>query len=102
MTDKNKTKEQEIFERMGRELAALRDLIGHIITDPEYNAVMTRKTCDKLCAAQSRVDAVRSEAETRMTKYIPGWHTETFYPTDRRALGAAIEEFRERMKETIG
>lgn len=92
-------KEQQVFERMGRELAALRDLMGHIITDPEYQAVIPRKAWSKLCSAQSRVDAFRSEAESRMIKYVPDWTTDTFYPSDRQDLEEAINEFRDRMKE---
>ena len=92
-------KEQQIFKRMGRELAALRDLIGSIITDPEYNAVIPRKAWSKLCSAQSRVDTLRSEAEDRMSRYIPDWTTDTFYPSDRRDLEEAINEFRDKMRE---
>lgn len=92
------TKEQQIFERMGR-LAALRDLMGHICTDPEYNAVLPRKALSKMCTAQGRVDALRSEAENRMAKYVPDWTTDTFYPSDRQDLEKVINEFRDKMKE---
>lgn len=91
-------KEQQIFERMGRELAALRDLIGHIITDPKYQAIMTCRAWGGLCAAQARVDSFRSDAESRMARYTPGWDSETFYPRDRRNLNTAIEDFRNRMR----
>lgn len=99
MTSKAKMQDRRTWERMGRELTALRDMMGHIITDPEYQAVMDRQTWNKLCIAQSRVDAVRSEAEGRMALYIPDWTTDTFYPRNREKLEAAIEAFRNSMRE---
>lgn len=95
----NKKRDERIWTRMGRELAALRDLMGHICTDPEYNAVLPCKVLGKMCTAQDHIDKLRSEAENRMAQFIPGWDTDTFYPHDRRDLEAAIEEFRDRMKE---
>jgi len=70
LTDKEKKQDKRIWERMGRELAALHDLITHICADPEYNAVMACTTWRKLCAAQDRVDAMRSEAENRMAQFF--------------------------------
>lgn len=90
---------QQIFERMGRELAALRDLIGRIGTDPEYLSVMTCAKWKKLGRAQTHIDELRSEAESRMARVIPGWTTGVFYPRDRRDLEEAIIEFRDKMKE---
>lgn len=95
----DKKQDKRIWARMGRELAALRDLIGRIGTDPEYLSVMTCKEWKKLGYAQARIDKLRSEAENRMAQFIPGWNTDTFYPLDRQDLEEAVNEFRDRMKE---
>lgn len=101
MTGKKKMQQDKrAWERMGRELAALRDMIGNISTDREYQAIMDRRTLDKLRKAQEWVDKVRSDAESRMALFIPDWDTQTFYPHDRQDLNAAISEFRDRMKKT--
>lgn len=94
MPDKTKMQDKRIWERMGRELAALRDLIGCIITEPEYQAVMDRQTWNKLCIAQERVDTVRGKAEDRMRAAIPGLHLDTFYPRNRKVLELSIAGFR--------
>ena len=98
MTDKKKKQDKRIWERMGRELAALHDLILAIQCDPEYQAVMDRKTWDRLDKLTYHLDVVRGPAENRMAKYVPDWSTRTFYPVDRDAMNAAIAEFRQKMK----
>lgn len=91
--------DKRIWERMGRELAALHDLICHIRTDPEYQAIMDRKTWDRLKKLTYHLCLVREEAENRMARFIPGWSATTFFPRDRENLEAAITAFRNSMKE---
>lgn len=98
MTRRDKQQDKHIWARMGRELAALHDLICDIQCDPEYNAVMDRKAWDRLNSLTHRLDIVRGEAESRMARFIPDWSLRTFYPIDREKLHAAIAEFRNSMK----
>ena len=99
MTDKNKMQDKCIWIRMGRELAALHDLIVDIQCEPDYLAVMDVKTWDKLSKLTWYLDQVRGLAEERMARNVPDWSTRTFYPVDRKDIQAAINEFRQKMKE---
>lgn len=99
MTDKEKMQDPLIWRRMGLELAALHDLMTGILCDPEYNAVMDKKTWSGLAAAINRLDAVRSDAEDRMSRYVPEWSPRIFYPRDRKATNAAGEAFRQKIAE---
>lgn len=99
MTYKEKKEDKRIWERMGRELAALHDLILYIIVDPDYQGVMDRKTWDRLNKLEYYLNIVRGDAENRMARFIPDWTTQTFYPVDRTNLNAAIKAFRDKMKE---
>ena len=98
MTKKEQARDKRIWNRMGRELAALHDLIVKIQCDREYQSVMDRKTWDKLRKLTWYLDQVRSSAEDRMSRYVPDWSTQTFYPSDRGELHAANNEFRRKME----
>lgn len=102
MTDKAKKQDLQIWTRMGRELAALHDLIVHIICDPDYNDVMDKRTWGRLNGLTYHLDTVRSRAEDRMARYVPDWSTRTFYPRDRGDLEAAIQDFRQKMDNGTG
>lgn len=95
----NKTQDKQIWVRMGHDLVALRELIGDILTDPDYQAVMDKTTWGKLMQAQGRVDRLRSEAENRMARFLPGEEKHVFYPVDKTAIYAAVAEFRTMIKE---
>lgn len=95
----NKKQDKRIWTRMGRELAALCELIDDIIVDLEYNAVMDRKTWDRLDKLVYHLNIVRGEADSRMARFIPDWTGNEFYPQDRQDLEEAIDKFRDRMKE---
>lgn len=99
MTDKRKMQDKRIWQRMGLELAALRELIVEIQCDREYNAVMDVVTWDRLDKLTYHLDVVRSRAEDRMARYVPNWTTRTFYPIDRKDTTAAGDAFRQRIKE---
>lgn len=97
---KKKQQDKRIWQRMGRELTALHDLILEISSDPEYNAVMTIGRWRKLNYAQARIDELREDAADRMFMLIPDAKLmDTFYPIDRQNLEIAINEFRDKMKE---
>lgn len=95
----SKMQDRQIWERLGRELAALHELIGKVQTDPDYQAVMDCKAWDRLGKMIYYLDNVRSWAENRMARYIPDWTPQIFYPRDREDLEAAIMAFRNSMKE---
>lgn len=95
----NKTQDKQIWVRMSLDLVALRELIGDILTDPDYQAVMDKITWGKLMQAQGRVDRLRSEAENRMARFLPGEEMHVFYPVDKTAIYAAVAEFRDMIKE---
>ena len=95
----NKTQDKQIWVRMSLDLVALRELIGDILTDPDYQAVMDKITWGKLMQAQGRVDRIRSEAENRMARFLPGEEMHVFYPVDKTAIYAAVAEFRAMIKE---
>lgn len=97
--DKKKLEDRRIWERMGRELAALDELIVKIRCDPEYLAVMDSKTWDRLDKLCYHLDLIRGEAENRMARFVPDWATTTFYPHDRKDIEAAITTFRNSVKE---
>ena len=99
MTSKKKMQDPLIWQRMGRELAALHDLMCDIYCDPDYQAVMDKKTWSGLTAAINRLDAVRSDAEDRMSRYVPEWSPRIFYPHDREVTDAAGKAFREKITE---
>ena len=94
----SKIQDKCIWECMGRELAALRTLIGEIQTDPDYQAAMDCKSWDRLGKMVYYLDNVRSWAENRMARAIPDWSTQTFYPIDRKEINTAVLEFRKKMK----
>lgn len=97
--DKAKLSDMRIWGRMGKELAALDELIGRIYTDQEYWKVMDCKTWDRLNKIGHHLDVLRAEAEGRMARFVPNWTTQTFYPHDRGALVAAVAAFRDSMKK---
>lgn len=101
MVDKKKMQDRRIWERMGQELTALRELIGDILADPEYQAVMDNATWFKLLRAQNHVDIVRSKAESRAEQFHSRWvrDNHVFYPVGRSAIWAAIAAFRDSMRE---
>lgn len=90
----NKKQDEQIWKRMGKELAALDELIGRIQCDPDYCAVMDKKTWDKWFWMTHRLGIIRGNAEDRMAKNIQNWTTRTFYPVDRTEIYDAINEFR--------
>lgn len=95
----NMKKDKRIWKRMGRELAALHDLIVEIQCDPEYQMVMDRKTWDKLHKLTYYLNIVRAGAENRMAKYVPDWWTvSTFFPIDNKGAEAAVKPFRQKAK----
>ena len=97
----NKTQDKQIWVRMSLDLVALRELIGDILTDPDYQAVMDKITWGKLMQAQGRVDRLRSEAENRMARFLPGEEMHVFYPVDKTAIYVAVAEFRAMIKEEV-
>lgn len=78
--------DKRIWARMGRELAALNELIGQAYTDKQYGKVMDCKTWDRLSKIDHHLNMLRAEAESRMARFIPDWSTTTFYPYDREDL----------------
>ena len=97
--DMKKMQDKRIWERMGRELVALNNLICHISTDREYAAVMDCQTWDRFDKMLYHLIQIRGKAEDRMARYIPDWDTQIFYPRDQEDLEAAIMVFRNSMKE---
>lgn len=97
--DKKKLEDRRIWERMGRELAALDELIVKIRCDPEYLAVMDSKTWDWLDKLCYHLDLIRGYAESRMARFIPDRSTTTFFPYDREDIESVVQVFRNSMKE---
>lgn len=98
MTGKEKMKDPHVWMRMGRELAALSDLIAHIHSDPDYNAVMDMRTWDVLYKLTHHLNTIRGRAENRMARYVPDWSPEIFYPVEREDLRTAIKTFRSQVQ----
>lgn len=98
-TDKKKLEDKRIWERMGRELAALDELIVKIRCDPEYLAVMDSKTWDRLDKLCYHLDLIRGGAENRMVRFVPNWTTTTFFLYDREDIESVVQVFRNSMKE---
>lgn len=101
MVDKKKMQDKRIWERMGRELTALRELISDILADTEYQDVMDNATWLKLLRAQNHVDIIRSKAESRAERLHSRWilDNHVFYPVDRTTIWAAIAAFRDSMRK---
>lgn len=102
MTDKKKMQDIRIWQRMGQELCALDDLLGRILCDPDYQAVMGKKTWNRLYKAIDVVNHIRSDAEERMARNVPNWSTRVFYPVttdERESADAAVAAFRKEIKK---
>lgn len=90
---------RRIFVRMGRELAALHDLLCDIICDKEYQSVSTRLDFGKMNKMFATLDSVRSDCESRMFRITQESSSDIFYPHERDDLRFAIAEFRNSMSK---
>ena len=99
MADKKKMQDPLIWQRMGWELAALHDLMCNIYCDPDYQAVMDKRSFNGLRTAIERLDDVRNNAEIRMARYAPEWSPKTFFPRDRAVTDAAGRLFRQKIAD---
>lgn len=88
-----------IFTRMGRELAALHDLLCDIICDREYQSVTTQLDFGKMNKMFATLDSVRSDCESRMFRMTQESSSDIFYPHERDDLRSAISEFRNSMSK---
>lgn len=90
---------KRVFYRMGRELTALRELLGNILCDTEYQSVMPKVEWCRISQMIDRLSKLRNDAENRMVRTIPDCDVHAFYPHDRDDLYEAIDKFRSSMRE---
>ena len=91
--------DKRLWERMGRELAALDYLLRELHSDPDYSRVMDTKTWDRLGKMNYHLNIVRGMAENRMSRFVPDWSTRTFYPVEDGDIRAVVEKFRETVQK---
>ena len=99
MTYQQAAKDRRIWECMGQELVLVRELIGEILCDAEYNSVMVNKTWDKWYSIIDRIDRIRDEADVRAYRYCPQFDINLFYGHRLDPARRLAEKIHRDMKE---
>ena len=94
MTDKTAKKSPAVWERLGRELYALEALARKILTDKDFQVVMSKKTMQPLVTAYDKIIQQRSDCENRMTDKAGLGDLNCFYGDAVSGIDPLVEVFR--------
>ncbi len=89
--------EKRTWVRMGWELAALEKLAIDILSDGDYQAIMSKAAMSGLARAVDGINRVRQEADSRSARRVALIGPDLFYGSGLNTARAMVGDFREKL-----